>query len=147
VVVEVTQARAASTGQRGVVTTSNSVRNAQGEDLLIYTPIRLIRGRGYQAPEEADSRGMRRSRRSRWLARLRRSLGPPAPPAGATSPPSAGPPPAAWPAGADSLGKRPADGLITSGPPPLMTVIERCAPGSVAIPTDCGPPSFSAISA
>jgi len=53
VVVEVTQARAASTGQRGVVTTSNSVRNAQGEDLLIYTPVRLIRGRGYQAPEEA----------------------------------------------------------------------------------------------
>ena len=52
-VVEVTQARAASTGQRGVVTTSNSVRNAQGEDLLIYTPVRLIRGRGYQAPEEA----------------------------------------------------------------------------------------------
>ena len=39
VVVEVTQARAA-----------NSVRNQRGEDLLIYTPVRLIRGRGYQAP-------------------------------------------------------------------------------------------------
>ena len=50
VVVEVTQARAASTGQRGVVTTRNSVRNQRGEDLLIYTPVRLIRGRGYQAP-------------------------------------------------------------------------------------------------
>jgi acyl dehydratase len=53
VVVEVTQARAASTGRRGVVTTRNSVRNAQGEDLLIYAPVRLIRGRGYQAPGEA----------------------------------------------------------------------------------------------
>ncbi len=53
VVVEVTQARAASTGQRGVVTTRNSVRNQRGEDLLIYTPVRLIRGRGYQAPGEA----------------------------------------------------------------------------------------------
>ena len=52
-VVEVTQARAASTGQRGVVTTRNSVRNAQGEDLLIYTPVWLIRGRGYLAPDEA----------------------------------------------------------------------------------------------
>ena len=38
VVVEVTEARAASTGQRGVVTTQNSVRNQRGEDLLIYTP-------------------------------------------------------------------------------------------------------------
>ncbi|MGO9188086.1 MAG: MaoC family dehydratase N-terminal domain-containing protein [Streptosporangiaceae bacterium] len=53
VVVEVTQARAASTGQRGVVTTRNSVRNQRGEDVLIYTPVRLIRGRGYQAPGEA----------------------------------------------------------------------------------------------
>ena len=48
VVVEVTEARAASTGQRGVVTTKNSVRNQRGEDVLIYTPVRLIRGRGYQ---------------------------------------------------------------------------------------------------
>ncbi len=55
VVVEVTEARAASTGQRGVVTTANSVRNQRGEDVLIYTPVRLIRGRGYQAPGEAAS--------------------------------------------------------------------------------------------
>jgi acyl dehydratase len=54
VVVEVTQARAASTGQRGVVTTQNTVRNQRGEDLLIYTPVRLIRGRGYQPPGEAS---------------------------------------------------------------------------------------------
>ena len=53
VVVEVTQARAASTGQRGVVTTRNSIRNARGEELLIYAPVRLIRGRGYQPPGEA----------------------------------------------------------------------------------------------
>ena len=45
--------RLPSTGQRGVVTTRNSVRNQRGEDLLIYTPVRLIRGRGYQAPGEA----------------------------------------------------------------------------------------------
>jgi hypothetical protein len=36
-----------------VVTTRNSVRNQRGEDVLIYTPVRLIRGRGYQAPEPA----------------------------------------------------------------------------------------------
>jgi acyl dehydratase len=54
VVVEVTEARAARTGQRGVVTTQNSVRNQRGDDLLIYTPVRLIRGRGYQAPGDAS---------------------------------------------------------------------------------------------
>jgi acyl dehydratase len=50
VVVEVIQTRAASTGQRGVVTTRNSVRNQRGEDVLVYNPVRLIRGRGYQQP-------------------------------------------------------------------------------------------------
>jgi hypothetical protein len=35
------------------VTTRNSIRNARGEELLIYTPVRLIRGRGYQPPGEA----------------------------------------------------------------------------------------------
>ena len=50
VVVEVTEARAASTGPRGVVTTRNSVRNQHDEEVLVYTPVRLIRGRGYQAP-------------------------------------------------------------------------------------------------
>ena len=53
VVVEVTEARAASTGHRGVVTTRNSVRNQRGEDVLVYTPVRLIRGRGYQPPGDA----------------------------------------------------------------------------------------------
>lgn len=55
VVVEVTVARAASSGHRGVVTTRNSVRNQRGEDVLIYTPVRLIRGRDYQEPEAAGS--------------------------------------------------------------------------------------------
>ncbi len=50
VVVEVTAARAASSGHRGVVTTRNSVRNQRGEDVLSYTPVRLIRGRDYQEP-------------------------------------------------------------------------------------------------
>jgi acyl dehydratase len=54
VVVEVTQTRAASTGPRGVVTTRNSVRNQRSEDVLIYTPVRLIRGRGYQPPGESS---------------------------------------------------------------------------------------------
>jgi acyl dehydratase len=49
-VVEVTGARAASSGNRGVVTTRNSVRNQRGEDVLVYTPARLIRGRDYQEP-------------------------------------------------------------------------------------------------
>ena len=40
--------RAACTGRRGVVTTRNTVRNQDGEDVLVYTPVRLIRGRDYQ---------------------------------------------------------------------------------------------------
>jgi acyl dehydratase len=55
VVVEVTAARAASSGHRGVVTTRNSVRNRAGEDVLIYTPVRLIRGRDYGEPETVGS--------------------------------------------------------------------------------------------
>jgi acyl dehydratase len=53
VVVEVTESRAASKGERGVVTTRNSVRNQRGEDVLSYTPVRLIRGRDYQEPRQA----------------------------------------------------------------------------------------------
>jgi hypothetical protein len=37
-----------------VVTTANSVRNQRGEDLLIYKPVRLIRGRGYQPTGETS---------------------------------------------------------------------------------------------
>jgi acyl dehydratase len=45
VVVEVTTARAASTGQRGVVTTRNTVVKRDGGAVLVYEPVRLIRGR------------------------------------------------------------------------------------------------------
>jgi acyl dehydratase len=50
VVVEVTETRKASSGERGVVTTRNTVRNQRGEDVLVYTPVRLIRGRDYREP-------------------------------------------------------------------------------------------------
>ena len=44
VVVEVIESRAASSGGRGLVTTRNSVRNQRDEEVLIYTPKRLLRG-------------------------------------------------------------------------------------------------------
>jgi acyl dehydratase len=45
VVVEVTESRAASKGGRGIVTSRNSVRNQDDEEVLVYTPVRLLRGR------------------------------------------------------------------------------------------------------
>jgi acyl dehydratase len=48
--VEVTESRATSTGGRGLVTTRNSVRNQRDEEVLVYTPVRLLRGR-----DEPDS--------------------------------------------------------------------------------------------
>ena len=47
-VVEVTEARASSGGGRGVVTTRVSVRNQDDEEVLVYEPVRLIRGRDYE---------------------------------------------------------------------------------------------------
>ncbi|MFI5040891.1 MAG: MaoC family dehydratase [Acidimicrobiales bacterium] len=49
-VVEVTEARPASSGARGVVTTRVSVRNQDGDEVLVYVPVRLIRGRDYVEP-------------------------------------------------------------------------------------------------
>jgi acyl dehydratase len=46
-VVEVLDARKASKGERGVVTTRVSVRNQDDEEVLVYEPVRLIRGRDY----------------------------------------------------------------------------------------------------
>jgi acyl dehydratase len=46
VVVEVTESRATSKPDRGLVTTRNSVRNQRDEEVLVYTPVRLIRGKG-----------------------------------------------------------------------------------------------------
>ncbi|OHV29861.1 MULTISPECIES: MaoC family dehydratase [Pseudofrankia] len=44
VVVEVTESRPASRGNRGVVTTRNTVLNQRGETVMTYTPVRLIKG-------------------------------------------------------------------------------------------------------
>jgi acyl dehydratase len=48
VVVEVTESRPSSRPGRGVVAARNTVLNQHGEDVLVYTPIRLIRGRDYR---------------------------------------------------------------------------------------------------
>jgi acyl dehydratase len=48
-VVEVLESRPASQGERGVVTTRVTVLNQRDEEVLVYTPVRLIRGRRYQA--------------------------------------------------------------------------------------------------
>jgi acyl dehydratase len=45
VVVEVTESRPASSGARGVVTTRNTVVKRGGGTVLVYEPVRLIRGR------------------------------------------------------------------------------------------------------
>ncbi|HUF97539.1 MAG TPA: MaoC family dehydratase N-terminal domain-containing protein [Ilumatobacter sp.] len=44
VVVEVTQQRAASTGNRGVITTRNTVYNQSGDVVMEYHPVRLTKG-------------------------------------------------------------------------------------------------------
>lgn len=46
VVVEVLESRAARSGARGVVTTRNSVVKPDGTVVMVYEPVRLIRGRG-----------------------------------------------------------------------------------------------------
>lgn len=51
VTVEVTESRPTSKGdERGIVTTRNTVRNQRGEDVLVYTPVRLVRGRTSSLP-------------------------------------------------------------------------------------------------
>lgn len=47
---EVTQARAASTGNRGIVTTRNLVRNSGGQVVMEYSPTRLIAGHPETGP-------------------------------------------------------------------------------------------------
>src|SRR3954453_4648423 len=46
-VCEVLESRPASSGERGVVTTRVSVHNQDDEEVLVYTPVRLIRGKDY----------------------------------------------------------------------------------------------------
>jgi acyl dehydratase len=48
-VVEVLESRAASKGSRGIVTTRVSVYNQHDEEVLVYVPVRLIRGKEYGA--------------------------------------------------------------------------------------------------
>jgi acyl dehydratase len=55
VVVEVAESRAASSGARGVVTTRNTVVKRGGGTVLVYEPVRLIRGR---AAVPGDSGGV-----------------------------------------------------------------------------------------
>jgi acyl dehydratase len=47
-IVEVTAAREASSGARGIVTTRVSVRNQHDDEVLVYVPVRMIRGREYE---------------------------------------------------------------------------------------------------
>lgn len=49
-VVEVTESRPASSGGRGVVTTRVDVYNQRDDLVLVYEPVRLIRGRDYAEP-------------------------------------------------------------------------------------------------
>ena len=46
-IVEVIEARKASKGERGVVTTRISVRNQHDDEVLVFVPVRLIRGKDY----------------------------------------------------------------------------------------------------
>ncbi len=43
--VEITESRPSRKPGRGVVTSRNRVRNQRGEEVLVYTPVRLIRAR------------------------------------------------------------------------------------------------------
>jgi acyl dehydratase len=49
VVVEITESRASSKPGRGVVSSRNTVYNQHGDDVLVYTPVRLVRGRDFTA--------------------------------------------------------------------------------------------------
>src|SRR5689334_24894554 len=47
VVVEITSSRASSKPGRGVVESRNTVYNERGDDVLVYTPVRLVRGHDF----------------------------------------------------------------------------------------------------
>jgi acyl dehydratase len=51
-VVETTGSRPTSKPGRGVVTSRVSVRNQRDEEVLVYTPVRLIRGRDYRSAHD-----------------------------------------------------------------------------------------------
>ena len=52
-IVETTGSRPTSDGRRGVVSSRISVRNQRDEEVLVYTPTRLIRGRDYEPVKPA----------------------------------------------------------------------------------------------
>lgn len=52
-IVTTTGSRPTSKGGRGVVTSRISVRNQRDEEVLVYTPVRLIRGRDYRPGRSA----------------------------------------------------------------------------------------------
>jgi acyl dehydratase len=49
VVVEVTESRPSSKPGRGVVTATNTVYNQRGEVVMVFTPVRLIRGADFDS--------------------------------------------------------------------------------------------------
>jgi acyl dehydratase len=58
VLIEITESRRSSRAGRGVVTSRNRVVNQRGDEVLVYTPVRLIRGRDFapgQRSGDADS--------------------------------------------------------------------------------------------
>jgi acyl dehydratase len=48
-VVEITGSRPSKGGERGVVSSTITVYNQRHEEVLVYTPVRLIRGKSYVA--------------------------------------------------------------------------------------------------
>jgi len=51
VVVEITEARPSSKPGRGVVTATNTVYNQRGEVVMVFKPVRLIRGADFEPTE------------------------------------------------------------------------------------------------
>lgn len=45
VLIEVTESRAASKGNRGLVRTRNTISNQHGDTVMIYSPLRMMKGR------------------------------------------------------------------------------------------------------
>jgi acyl dehydratase len=45
--VEITESRPSSKPGRGVVASRNTIYNQRDEDVLVYTPVRLIRGKDF----------------------------------------------------------------------------------------------------
>jgi acyl dehydratase len=45
VLIEVTESRAASKGNRGLVRTRNTIVNQKGDEVMVYTPLRMMKGR------------------------------------------------------------------------------------------------------